>query len=185
MGDEWVKCSQRVGKGVHSRGDFVIRLDMQITECEQSVSTPVPPELRRNRVAWQAKRLLTEAAGQLGDLVRLSSATQQPMWVEALRTVEQVSAVLDLIARPPLRSRRYRYSLDWRRKFASLLRERREERGLTRQQIAERSKLSLGTIRNIETLRVHPEIDTIERLLAVAELGLSWSDLGPIELPQK
>jgi transcriptional regulator with XRE-family HTH domain len=87
--------------------------------------------------------------------------------------------VLATVASPPQRSRRYRYSLDWRQNFAALLRDRREERGLSRQQLAERSQLSVGTIRNIETLRVHPELGTIERLLSVAELGLSWDDLGP------
>jgi len=143
----------------------------------------LPPELHRKRVAWQANRLLTEAAGQLGALLQLSSRTQRAQWVEALRSVEQVRAVLSQVASPPLRSRRYRYSLDWRCQFASLLRERREASGLSRQMLAERSKLSLGTIRNIETLRVHPELDTIERLLAVAELSLSWSDLGPLQQP--
>jgi transcriptional regulator with XRE-family HTH domain len=59
-----------------------------------------------------------------------------------------------------------------------MLRERREERGLSRQQLAERCKLSIGTIRNIETLRVHPEIDTIERIVSVKELGLSLVLLG-------
>ena len=154
---------------------------MQTTSGALPYQIQLPPELRRKRVAWQANRLLTEAAGQLGDLMQLSSRTQRAQWVEALRSVEQVRAVLSQVASPPLRSRRYHYSLDWRRQFASLLRERREASGLSRQMLAERSKLSLGTIRNIETLRVHPELDTIERLLSVAELSLSWSDLGPLQ----
>ena len=165
------------GKGIRLVADFATRLFMQSTTV--MLPAQLPPELRRKRVAWQAKRLLTEAAGQLGNLLKLSTKPQQSIWIEALRSVEQVRSVLATVASPPQRSRRCRYSLDWRQHFAALLRERREQRGLSRQQLAERSQLSEGTIRNIETLRVHPELGTIERLLSVAELGLSWDDLGP------
>jgi ribosome-binding protein aMBF1 (putative translation factor) len=155
---------------------------MQISTMTLPIEAPLGLDSHRSRVAWQAQRLLSEAASQLGDLVRLSSHSQQQTWRQALRAVEQVSATLAQVARPPQRSRRYRYSLDWRRKFAALLRAHREERGLSRQQLADRCKLSIGTIRNIETLRVHPEIDTIERIVAVKELGLS---LGALGLPQR
>ncbi|MBL8634293.1 MAG: helix-turn-helix transcriptional regulator [Myxococcales bacterium] len=144
-------------------------------------NTPQQPDARRHRVAWQAQRLLSEAASQLDDLVHLSARNQQQTWQRALHAVEQVSEKLAQVARPPQRSRRFPYSLDWRRKFAVLLRERREESGLSRQQLAERCKLSIGTIRNIETFRVNPELDTIERLLSVAELGLSIDDLERTE----
>lgn len=173
-----VKLREKTGNDVHAAWGFVIRLGMQIPTMTLSIEAPLAPDCHRSRVAWQAQRFLSEAASQLGDLVRLSSHSQQQTWRQALHAVEQVSATLAQVARPPLRSRRYRYSLDWRRTFAAMLRERREERGLSRQQLAERCKLSIGTIRNIETLRVHPEIDTIERIVSVKELGLSLVLLG-------
>lgn len=167
---------QKTGNEHGLAGGFAIRLGMQISTW--SIDASQQPDARRSRVAWQAQRLLSEAASQLDDLVRLSARHQQQIWQKALRAVEQVSEELALVARPPLRSRRYRYSLDWRRKFAALLRERREDIGLSRQQLAERCRLSIGTIRNIETFRVHPELDTIRRLLSVKELGLSSEELG-------
>lgn len=149
-------------------------------------ASPSPPErsleFRRQRAAWQAKRLLAEAAAQLGDVVHLSAFSQQEIWRAALHNIEQVRSVLADIAVRPLRSRRYRYSPQWRRRFASLLRQQRESRGISRQQLAERSKVSVTTIRNIETLRSHPELGTIEQLLSVPELGLSWEDLEPLDL---
>ena len=144
--------------------------------------SPSSPKFRRQHAAWQAKRLLTEAAAQLGDVVQLSAESQKDIWRLALHNIEQVRSVLAEIAVRPLRSRRYSYSPQWRRRFAALLRERRESRGLSRQKLAERSKLSVTTIRNIETLRSHPELGTIEQLLSVPELDLTWSDLEPLDV---
>lgn len=149
-----------------------------------SGATPPPKdssrEARRQRAAWHAKRLLGEAAAQLHDIVTCSADSQQPLWRDALRSIEQVCDVLTAIAARPQRSRRYSYSPQWRRRFASVLRERREASGLSRQKLAERSRLSVTTIRNIETLRSPPELGTIEQLLSVPELELTWTDLGPL-----
>ena len=156
---------------------------------QTSSGAPLPKdstrEARRRHAAWHSKRLLSEAAAQLYDVVRCGADAQQAVLGDALRSIEQVCDVLTPIAARPLRSRRYSYSPKWRRRFAAVLRERRESRGLSRQQLAERSKLSVTIIRNIETLRSHPELGTIEQLLSVPELDLTWSDLDPLPLAPK
>ena len=91
----------------------------------------------------------------------------------AVRSLEQLSQDLVQLARPPRRIRRPACSPEWRQAFAVLLRERREACGLSRQQLARKSKLALTTIRNMETLRGCPDRKTVEQLLSVPELGLA------------
>ena len=63
--------------------------------------------------------------------------------------------------------------------FARLLRERREQAGLSRQQLASMAKLSESTVRNLETARVIPLRQTLEILRNVASLKLTLDDLPP------
>ena len=63
--------------------------------------------------------------------------------------------------------------------FAQLLRERREQAGLSRQKLADMARLSCSTVRNLETARVIPLRQTLEILRAVEPLRLTLDDLPP------
>ena len=68
--------------------------------------------------------------------------------------------------------------------FGALLRDRRNATKLSRLALAHRAKLSDATIKFIETARHPPSRATLIRLLAVAELHLTWADVpGPHEPP--
>ncbi len=62
--------------------------------------------------------------------------------------------------------------------FASLLRARRERAGLSREDLASLARLSLGTLRNLETGRVsRPQRETLRGLLRVEALRLTPSEM--------
>lgn len=64
--------------------------------------------------------------------------------------------------------------------FASLLRSRRERAGMSREELADLTRLSVGTLRNLETGRVGaPHRWTLASLLRVGVLGLSKEELPP------
>ena len=63
--------------------------------------------------------------------------------------------------------------------FARLLRERREQAGLSRQKLADMARLSNSTVRNLETARVIPLRQTLEILRNIELLNLSLDDLPP------
>ena len=60
--------------------------------------------------------------------------------------------------------------------FGRLVRDKRNQAGFSRVQLARRAKVSDATIKFIETARHPPSRATLLRLVAVAELGLRWSD---------
>lgn len=63
--------------------------------------------------------------------------------------------------------------------FGMLLRLRREQAGMCRFELAAKSGLSWGTIRNLETARTYPSRLTLRALQRVSELGLREEDLPP------
>ena len=66
--------------------------------------------------------------------------------------------------------------LQWQR-FGALLRDRRNAAKLSRLALAHRAKLSDATIKFIETARHPPSRATLIRLLAVADLHLTWAEV--------
>ena len=60
--------------------------------------------------------------------------------------------------------------------FGRLLRDKRNQAGLSRLQLARKARLSDATIKFIETARHPPSRATLLRLVGVAELGLRWAD---------
>ena len=60
--------------------------------------------------------------------------------------------------------------------FGRLLRDKRNAAGLSRIQLARRTKLSDSTIKFIETARHPPSRATLTRLISVEELKLTWGD---------
>ena len=64
--------------------------------------------------------------------------------------------------------------------FGALLRDRRERAGLSREELADLARLSIGTLRNLETGKVGaPHRWTLASLLRVGVLGLSKEELPP------
>ena len=64
--------------------------------------------------------------------------------------------------------------------FGTLLRDRRERAGMSREELADIARLSIGTLRNLETGRVGaPHRWTLASLLRVEALGLSREELPP------
>lgn len=60
--------------------------------------------------------------------------------------------------------------------FGPLLRTRREAAGLSVQDLADRTRLSANTLRNLEAGRTDPAPDSMERLLSVPELQLAVAE---------
>jgi transcriptional regulator with XRE-family HTH domain len=60
--------------------------------------------------------------------------------------------------------------------FGRLLRDKRNQAGFSRVQLARKAKVSDATIKFTETARHPPSRATLLRLIAVAELGLRWTD---------
>ncbi len=60
--------------------------------------------------------------------------------------------------------------------FGRLLRDRRNQAGLSRLQLARKAKLSDATVKFVETARHPPSRQTLLRLVGVPELKLEWSD---------
>ena len=60
--------------------------------------------------------------------------------------------------------------------FGRLLRDRRNQAGLSRLQLARKAKLSDSTVKFAETARHPPSRQTLLRLVDVPELALDWSD---------
>jgi len=69
------------------------------------------------------------------------------------------------------------------RLFGQLLRDRRNAVGWSRQELAERAKLSDCTIKFLETAHHRPSRGTLIRLINIKELGLSWSDVPEVVAP--
>ncbi|MFO0577947.1 MAG: helix-turn-helix transcriptional regulator [Polyangia bacterium] len=64
--------------------------------------------------------------------------------------------------------------------FGHLLRDRRSAARLSRAALGRRCKLSEATLKLIETARRAPSRQTLIRLIAVKELGLSWADVASL-----
>jgi transcriptional regulator with XRE-family HTH domain len=69
------------------------------------------------------------------------------------------------------------------RLFGQLLRDRRNAVGWSRQELADRAKLSDCTIKFLETAHHRPSRGTLIRLINIKELGLSWSDAPENQAP--
>ncbi len=61
--------------------------------------------------------------------------------------------------------------------FGAVVRDRRNAARLSRLELAQRTQLSAATIKFVETARHQPSRATLIRLLAVAELELSWAEV--------
>lgn len=63
--------------------------------------------------------------------------------------------------------------------FGQLVQDRRVAAGMSRPELAQRAGLDRKTVLNLEKARFLPTRQALHAILAVAELGLSWADVGP------
>lgn len=69
--------------------------------------------------------------------------------------------------------------------FGQLLRDRRNQAGLSRTQLGRKAQLSDSTVKFLETARHPPSRATVLRLIAVPELKLSWADVPGALMPPR
>ena len=106
------------------------------------------------------------------------SPDQKTYWTESVARAQELalfiesagSAALPQRTRPPSTPQQLK-------EFGLLLRDKRTAAGLGRLQLARKAKLSEATIKFTETGRHPASRATLFRLIAVAELGLSWADV--------
>ena len=150
--------------------------------------TPVEPnasmDLPNRKVTGQAQRHMTpEATAELQQIeithTHLAAAMEQLRILdtraadEARGYLRSALAVLDGSA-----ARDSKLDPESFRAFSGLLRQRRRAASLTQEELADRAKLCLSTIKNIERLRQAPSRSTLVRLLSVPELGLQVDDVA-------
>lgn len=128
----------------------------------QADTTVTPINLRES--LWNASLELQKLArSERGDSAQ---------WRQALNQVRGMLAMLDAKRSTPELSQ-----------FGGVLRQRREEAGLTQQELAERCRLSTEWIRAIESGRRRTTAKTLRRLLLVPELRLEAEHLVPAAIP--
>ena len=66
--------------------------------------------------------------------------------------------------------------------FGWLVRERRNTAGMTLRDLASRAGVCHKTIRHVENASFLPSRRTLEQVIAVSELKLSWDDVSPVLL---
>ena len=117
----------------------------------------------------------------LATALQAVSPSQAP---ETQATCTAYSRILDEIARlarakgdvPPCRRLGPVLTPKQLQDFGHLLRDKRNQAGLSRVQLARKAKLSDATIKFLETAKHPPSRATLLRLVGVPELGLSWAD---------
>lgn len=68
--------------------------------------------------------------------------------------------------------------------FGALVQQRRRAAGLVLSALGDLAGVCKKTIRHIENAAHQPTLDTITRIIAVSELGLTWDDVEPALLEQ-
>ena len=107
------------------------------------------------------------------------------LWTEHVAAVQEIVQILDGdMPSMPDQRRRPSMSLKQRREFGLLLRDRRNEAGLSRLQLARKAQLSDATVKFIETAHHLPSRASLLRLINVPALRLRWADVpGQPSLP--
>ncbi len=116
-----------------------------------------------------ATALKTIAAGQPPE-TQAACATYATLVDEIARLASDKGAVSPAGRQAPALTRKQLQD------FGRLVRDKRNQAGFSRVQLARKAKLSDATIKFIETARHPPSRATLLRLVAVAELGLRWAD---------
>lgn len=125
---------------------------------------------------------ITQAMEAMREVVSLSDGDDE--WVKQTEQLGRIASfVEDRCALFDLGQRSFLLPDQFQR-FSTLLRQRREAAHLSRNELGKRAGLSDRTIKNIEHALVSPSRDTVVRLLEVAELSLTWTDVlgDPVKL---
>ena len=118
---------------------------------------------------------ITQAMEAMREVVSLSDGDDE--WVKQTEQLGRIASfVEDRCALFDLGQRSFLLPDQFQR-FSTLLRQRREAAHLSRNELGKRAGLSDRTIKNIEHALVSPSRDTVVRLLEVAELSLTWTDV--------
>lgn len=118
---------------------------------------------------------ITQAMEAMREVVSLSDGDDE--WVKQTEQLGRIASfVEDRCALFDLGQRSFLLPDQFQR-FSTLLRQRRESAHLSRNELGKRAGLSDRTIKNIEHALVSPSRDTVVRLLEVAELSLTWTDV--------
>ena len=124
----------------------ITRQALALAEALRAIAPGQPPKTQAACVAY---------ASLVDEIARLSSAQG---------TVPPASPLTPALTRKQLQD------------FGRLVRDKRNQAGFSRVQLARKAKVSDATIKFIETARHPPSRATLLRLVAVAELGLRWAD---------
>lgn len=175
-GERGVKSRVKSAKNGSKKGSTRVKLNP--VEPSAALRLPSP------KVMGQARRQMTpETSAEIEQIqiahAHLAAAIEQLRNINARATEEARSylqaaqSVLDGSTAPNSKMDPERFHA-----FANLLRQRRRAAQLSQQELADRAKLHLGTIKNIEKQRQAPSRSTLARLLSVSELGLQVDDVA-------
>jgi len=166
------------------RNPVLTTIDL-VTEAAQpdDIAEHSPPTLMAQHLRT-ARQHIAQAIESMRLLATLSDDAEWNAQTDHLQHIS--SFVEDRCALFDLGQRSFLLPDQFQR-FSTLLRQRRESAHLSRIELCKRAGLSERTIKNIENALVSPSRDTVVRLLEVAELGLSWTDvLGePTKQPEE
>ena len=155
------------------------------------IKTPAPPSIpevappgedtssehhaRLQAVRFHGQELMELLHSLAGDEL----AERQPAWTEHIATIQKVVQFAEGTGIPPSPSKRPGQPITAKQlqEFGRLLRDKRDAAGLSRVQLAQKAKISDATIKFIETARHPPSRATLIRLIAVAELKLTWEEV--------
>ncbi len=124
----------------------ITRHALALAEALRAIASGQPPKTQAACVTY---------ASLVDEIARLSRAQG---------TVSPASGLTPALTRKQLQD------------FGRLVRDKRNQAGFSRVQLARKSKVSDATIKFIETARHPPSRATLLRLIGVAELGLRWAD---------
>ncbi len=130
-------------------GDSLAGIRRQALALAEALRTLAQAQPPQPQAAWLSYSTLVDEIAQLASTGGAASALGRPGSTLARKQLQE---------------------------FGRLLRERRNQAGLSRLQLARKAKLSDATIKFIETARNAPSRATLLRLVGVKELNLRWSE---------
>lgn len=137
---------------------------------------PTPPDISDDSWADVSRHALALAAA-LRTISQGHVSKTEAVCVDYAELVDEIARFAD--AKGAVTQSK-RLGLELTRKqlqdFARLLRDKRNQAGFSRIQLARKAQVSDATIKFIETARHPPSRATLLRLVGVAELGLRWAD---------
>ena len=148
-----------------------------------TLSSPDSPDQERDELVTQQDQRQSLASNaralvwQVQAIASRGSKRQQDAWHEHIEALADLVRFAECPDPQALLTRRTPMTLQQRRSFGALLRDRRNAAGFSRIALARRAKVSDATVKFLETARNPPSRSTLIRLLAVPELKLTWENV--------